>query len=115
MFVTPLKSVVTNSGMATFNCTASVPMLEEVVFGIFGQMMDTDNCTTDSTIRNCSNNIDGHMISTMCDYSTPYQQSCTLTVRGLQESDSTNVSCTIMKNGQQAAEPSIAGLAIGGI
>ena len=90
---------------------ASVPQNREVEFEMFGKTVRTNDssCTTampsftkrtciKQITRNVPGNISHHsMVLLSCDYSTGYQISCLLRVDNLTDSDSSNVTCRILK------------------
>ena len=86
-----------------FTCKASVRSNEMMTFQLFNTTLtprrDSIGCDTngDYTRLNCPNLQFGHVnASISCDFSTPYNVSCTcLVIGGLEEGDFTNVSCSI--------------------
>ena len=86
-----------------FTCKASVRSNEMMTFQLFNTTLtprrDSMGCLTNEnyTRLNCPNLKFGHVNANIsCDFSTPYNVSCTcLVIEGLEEGDFTNVSCSI--------------------
>ena len=89
---------------------ASVPQNREVEFEMFGETVRTNDSSCETTkpsftkrscnkliTRNVLGNIRNHNMMLNCDYSTGYQISCLLRVDNLTDSDSSNVTCRILK------------------
>ena len=101
------KAILVNDTYS-FTCNASVRSNEMMTFQLFNTTLtptrDSMGCDTngDYTRLNCSNLQFDHVNANIsCDFSTPYNVSCTyLVIGGLKEGDLTDASCSVGSDNQ---------------
>ena len=113
--IQPSNAMVSARELASFSCTLNVTGNEILQFHVLDATLDDrrNGCQFDTNTYSwtlCSWPSDG--ISMICDYSVPYQITCTLTLSGLTEASSTQVICSSMPGGPNSF--TAANLTIGG-